>query len=615
MNSHDALNAAPDAVPSSSPFTGGPAPEISSSDVKVEMALPATPTHPSIHHKVAANYFKAVTVIDDEIYKKGRFETGEEGQMLIKRFDSLRQSCEERGMLCHLLQFPHTVGDATDYGDPETRKHLDRAVASAKAADVVVLDWNLGHETHHGNALHILKALAESSHVGFVMIYTQQKSLKSVSIDLQTAFNRWGNNLEPLLLEEDPKPDSTDADANDFEEGEVAEPKQFGFQLNQRLFVFLSVKDQDDRVGVRAEDLVDVIYNALESSLQGRLKWAGLELMARFREVLPQVVAALPDADPALLGQILFQKQDEVAAQVADSLLDELRHALAEKPLEVVGDQELFAALKEHMIALCSDLERWGKVVGQKTYTATKTSKVRVESRKNVQPHEKEPWGRFETLADNWQNAELDALRDEITQGEEEGPEKNSPLSGLTVYIKGGLVPTLAHYLVETAEESEALKTHIAWAQVRESVLLSQNLTLRPGTVLKKIKGPETAPEWLFCQTGACDCYRPTGYGFTFIVGAAPKKSRSGRSETQACVSGHEIVWNAAHMHILQDPTEEKQLESGKGHSDCGVEQATYEIVGALRFEFAARTIQRVFNHQGRIGVDTCEWIRMRRGE
>ena len=538
--------------------------------------------------EVATKYCRVVTAIDDEIYTIGKFDNGAEGQMLSRRFDELRQSCEERNMLCHLFQFPKSLSDAED--DPETRKYLERAVGSAKAADIVILDWNLGHETHHGNALEVIKSLVDAKHIGFVMIYTQQENLKAVSVELEAAFKRWEQHLEKLPGEPE-SPGSVSGEAEGFETGEIEEG-QFGFQHQQRLFIFLSVKNISDKAGVKADELIDKIYDALVASIKGRLKWAGLELMTRAREILPAVVASLPEADSALMAQICFQREDEVAAQVADSILDEIHHALVGKPLEVVSDEELFSKLQDRMVEIYGNEELWKNAVKDKVYSDFQAGRSKIESGKSATNKEQEIIAQIGELPEKWRAAKIENLRGETEDDE------NERSSFLLMSGKEAFSETLAYHLAGSRDEGLILQPFIVWASVRESVLLAQTTALRPGVVLKRKDGRDEGPEWLLCQTGACDCYRPTGNGYLFVAGKSViERTRSKLSQTQSCVREREIIWDATQLHILEDPTQQ------------------YEIVGALRTEFAARIIQRVFNYQGRIGIDTSEWIRSRRGE
>ena len=69
------------------------------------------------------------------------------------------------------------------------------------------------------------------------------------------------------------------------------------------------------------------------------------------------------------MHEMLYQKDDEVAQQVAEILLDELETKFHRHPLEVVCDSQLLKSLKTKMQALSADKAAVTRIVSNASPT------------------------------------------------------------------------------------------------------------------------------------------------------------------------------------------------------------------------------------------------------
>jgi hypothetical protein len=638
--------------------------------------------------EVARSFCRSVAAIDDDIFD---ITDGLSKRRLSQLFEDLRRSCVDQGVLCHLHHYPRTSynPDADDSiedaiaGSAPVKEHFQRAVKAAEAADVVILDWNLGSSNSHQHSQEILRVLASSSAVRFVFIYTDA-SIQEVRGHLNDAFPNIKELAPPpkagAISDTDEEEEEGEEDGSSVtgtasalpsnmtvEEGvrqeEVEHP--LGFELDNHLFIFVGNKSH-----LFADRVIEAVLKALTRCFPDHIKWAGLEMAVRTRTLLPRVIAAMPEmTDGALLLQMLYQKENEVAEQVSQAILDDLRAALHEEPLKTVCDETLFHHLTSHMARLSGEessetLKRITTSIGcdfvqKRDLVLAKKEQQRSAAEKKLL--------KFHS---NWSQAtlsDLPALRRQVSRYKiydwfphELDKDANSSEQALK------LCESLGCYIESCSyEEAHALQAAVAWASMRESVMIeTQRSSMQPGAILRRIKQEEVteqppnskavnAPEWLLCVTGACDCYRNKN-GYLVVAGEIkpPNKRQSEQAQTQVAFKGQELVWDSGKlskigedqiMHPItvqnQDAaldaeipnaTQEEKDDKVKSTSTTVISgdamvamtiakgivpEAKYEIVGFLRYEFGSRLIHRVWSHQTRVGVDSSEMLRQLRRE
>ena len=638
-----------------------------------------------IRHQVAKDYCRTIAAIDDDIFESV------EGRTLSLRFAALQRSCAEAGVLCHLHSYPKTSASPDD---ERAKQPFSSAVSTAKAADVVLLDWYLGSDQNSGNpdhAIRLLQELAATDPVRFVLIYTTESKdvveskLKKVLPKLRPLTDETNLAIDAGDEDEENEDEENEDEENEDEENEDEEnedeenedeenedeenedesnlmlisgdgdgsvPKgpeeaeakskiTAGLRLDNRFFVFVGTKED-----LKAEDLVDTVQGAMASCFTDHLKWAGLEMAVKTRALLPRIVTHLPDnTDNALVLQMLYQNEDEVAEQVGAVLVDELKAALRDDPLKTVCDETLVSHLRAAM-AFLADPEQaelletitsgLGSDYGAKRRAAwgNKNSGERLNAEEN----------KLVEFQASWATADLAKIRKAMAKRKEIDkwfPHDISDQRASERQKRLDICQAVSCYLEGCSQTDNAvIAPSVAWATVCESVLLApQEAVMRPGAILSKISGSKSDPQWVLCLTGSCDCRRNKN-GFLVVAGAekALEQISSDLEQTQTTFQLKEFVWKSSKLSVILDsnirppdapgnaPTAEAAVASLGSNEEMAIAalakdteavsaKTLYEVKGYLRQEFAMRLIHRVWTYQTRVGVDGAELLRQRRAE
>lgn len=581
--------------------------------------------------KIARDYCRVIAVIDDQVFEH-------DGRTMEPRFYHLQQESQQHDILCGFLHYKGHDCDA----DAE---ELERAVRSARAADVVVLDWKMGNPEQRksevgldlgdeSHALSIIRKLAEDHALRFVVIYTRE-SADSVEEELQRGLKE---SCELCELTGSNKPIAEPATPDDFvtgKEKEAPTPSRSRiYHWQNRLFITVRQCNGDKSVSPR--ELIELIPSILLDAFTDHLHWAGLEVAARTKRMLPQIIADLPAmTDGGILHQLLYQQDNEIAEQITEVLLDELEFRFQVSPLETVSDVVLFDHLKSTMQRLCANKEILTSIVEKlspswiegrdiaRSKNLLKTTPTAMDKRRaDVVKH-------LESLS--WINVDLQACRSALAGDKavkvvkyfphDPEPDPGDPCRAASEYIK-------------TALQLDGQNTKFdAWVGLRESVVSTVNKNqLWPGYVLRRANPAQGQSEWLLCITPACDCAHPKDGNYLFVEGkkrtGSPQASEA--RETQTFVRDHEIIWNAQSLVVLHKPLERIKVMVEQTDPLANVQLVVeavgaveetltgvdeFEVYGCLRPKFTERIIQRIWSYQSRVGVDSSEIYRQVRKE
>lgn len=575
-----------------------------------------------IRSKVAKSYCRSIAVIDDEVFEPRGSVT------LSSRFNSVRRSCQDEGIVCHLFDYPMNPNDI------EADRVNKAAVKLALGADVVVLDWALGLADNPENSRAILKLLARDKGFRFVVIYTN-KALVRVervlrNVEELARLKPVGGDWEPL--EELKAGEGAEAEGEgelnlaDLDEGgaqdstevageeevhreaatEAAEPVEAAgfaprfYHLDHRLFLSVQAKPADP---LESAQLVGSIRAALLQSFPDDLHWSGLEMAARVREWFPKVLATLPvGTDKGLQFQSLYQRDGDVADQVAEVLLDELRLALRSDRLQSVSDALLFDEIKGGMQAL-GESDRLSEIAHKASCAAR--SLIGLDNAQQ-EPRAVDP----AAFAAVWNNPRLNQAREALQSFKGTGDYFPNSLEEDESRVVYRVVST---YLGAGEEGDSCQRPCEKWASVRESALLKVQRPIETGHIIEDLAKPDALDRWRLCISPLCDCAHPKD-GYLVVVGEELPTSRpSAQPETQSSVVVRsseqpdattrecQIAWDARRVQFIpKDALEDKEK---------------YKLAGIVRSTFVSRVVHRVFAWQSRVGVDTSEFVRRVRNE
>jgi hypothetical protein len=534
-------------------------------------------------------YCRVVAIIDDEI------EDATNPGKYSEQFSALRNNLDDSAIICHLHNY-ETFPVAND--DEKAMAAVDRAYRIACAADLVIIDWHLGLEADPKYALLVIGKLIKEAGIRFVLINTNVNLNEAVR-ELKNTFNA--------------------------QEQAGGDPLLKRFKINDSFFISLRKKPTNSRTSDQdANKLIEEAQRWLASSFPDHLHWAGLELAVRVREMLPKVIAVMPKGtNAALLHQLFYQRgPQEIAAQITEVFLDDLKFHFGQNPLKTASDSALFELLKKQMIQLaesekelrsvhdsydpdwqnivisCEAKDKARSQINEKLKSAQHSAESQLKLKTRLEGYadsdqEKVIRGflkRLDKIKENWRSAELEAVK------------KNLPLyfPGLKPEPETHIIAAYLNKLLGSKHEDSL----ISWASLKEGTTIpfDKNTPLFPGCVLKR-RTTKQSYEYLLCISPACDCYTGGKEGYLFVSGKSKPTERSSPSITQLCFQNKNIAWNAEVLVVMKPKPSAEGVIKG------------YTLVGAFRSQFTSRIIHRVWSFQSRVGVDTSEYYRLIRGE
>lgn len=575
----------------------------------------------AVRLEIAKQYCRSIAVIDDQIFEEGNRPT------VSSLFNTLREDCEENGVLCHLNHYPLRQYDPDN---PEVIQQLKRAQRLIENSDAVILDWNLGHADTPEHALHLIRDLQNTTSLRFVLIYTRRKDFDEIERQLFSVvenLEKMQNSIQSHVVGEEEAVEAEPTDEETLkadEKGKAdvepasARGQLHDYRMKNNLFIFVRNKGE-----LQADQILNTIQQAMLRSFPDHLHWAGLEMAAKTRSLLPMIISKLPvNTDGALSHQLLYQNDGELANQVSEVFVDELKFGLQENPLKSIGDGVLFTQVCSYMRDLCKDPDALRQIVTSSStgwHQAVEQIKAKKVLGQTITSDEGKRLAVENQLGElTWEDVKLENARAAATG-------KSPKLFPFDPVVLGNLSRIIATYIETAFQRNSLITDYRAWASLKESVLSKiAEEKIWPGHILHRKQHDDEKPDYLLCITPACDCYRPKQGKYLFVGGTAldtdkPKKP-STPQETQSCVGNLQITWNATDLIIEKNPLANSSVadagtsEASKHEPELG-EGPRFEIIGALRPTFTERIIQRIWTYQSRVGVDTSELFRTIRGE
>jgi len=536
--------------------------------------------------RIAANYCRVVAVIDDDIdctmpEADADAETTSNRLVVSPRFWQLRQDLQNRKILCHLHHYPKLNLSATD---DASEIEIEKAVSVATAANVIVLDWNLGMEKGSEHAEAILEKMVKSGGLRFVIINSNDHPTDICGRLEQINF------MVPFMKEQS----GTGAAA------------PLRVKLGDQVFILIREKRPAVKPDEDASMLVDEVFKWLEGVFPDHLHWAGLELASRISLVLPKVLGTLPKStDVPLFHQWMFNDDGETNNQVVSLLLDEIGLLLDLHPLSPLDDELIKDRVTEQMKIFAAgkffEKPAAKEVFGTGFAEVKKNFDLVTNPRPGAAP--KQPSALTQLILGFEKTWNEICLQQERVKPDNElrahfpGPEDSKKHLRAAIHLK--------HAFAIPSPPFEALA---AWYESAFSDL-GKPKRLFPGAVFKKnAANTETNdPEWLLCVAPGCDCRWGTQDAFAFLPGRKIDAATRGKELMSTCISAVSegpvtIAWK--HKNVMLRP---------KGQGEDLVHG--YILAGAIRPMHAVRICHRTWTHQARVAVDVPEYIRAERGE
>ncbi len=523
---------------------------------------------------IAQRYCGTVLVLDDEV--EVCTKTGD-GVQINPLFLSAKRAFENKGMLCDLRHIEH------DFDDHERIKHLRQ---QWRRSDTVVLDWYLGGGKQTlkdpTNALQVLRDLSESGGFRFALIQSKENPDQIVA-RLRKEFPECTDMLvapqqnptadddeSEVVSEEDLVPDlengiqMTDGQPSMTVSSSQEAPSTY--RLTPSLYVSVVEKDKDHK---RVVDVPFFFASGLKRAFPDHLHWVGFDFASRVRELLPKVLAALPSGtDVALVFQALLQGDDELGDSLVECLTDEVRELLRSNSLESASDKTII----EHFIEM-------SRTEGGSSAWNTATARGVKDACKYVHSID---------VADQPVFAQYFGGQNmQVAKGRKKVQEQLSDF--------------IAHSL-KLAVGSEGKGLHDGFGALREHYQTETAKRLTTGIVLRR-SGVDTR-EWLLCLSPSCDCARgDEEREYLFVEGEELGTPQSETVNTvQTCLS-----LDGGFVHIKWSSKRFKTIK-------CSPYEVTgFEFHSRLRDDFVYLLTQRVFGWQSRVGVNTSEFLRVRR--
>ncbi|TGN19102.1 response regulator receiver domain [Leptospira idonii] len=284
-----------------------------------------------LKRNIASHYCGSIAIIDDDVL----IEDKEDSSLKVgEAFRSLIEKCSEDSILCHLHSFPKEATVTSEQSSSD--KAIAAALAVAKKADVVILDWYLGLNDRPEYSLKLLNQLSESDSIRFILVYTGHSPNVEGRL-LEIGFKKKENSIRV----ERPS-------ASESEEPEIAGQVNEGdlpiFVKDNKIFLSFFDKAEMD-----SSTLIDKIYSMLYSSYPDLLHWAGFELSYRVKELFPKILPKLPvKVDKEIAIQALFKSiPNELSYQISNLILDEVKKSLLLAPVSILQDETLLSIISK----------------------------------------------------------------------------------------------------------------------------------------------------------------------------------------------------------------------------------------------------------------------------
>ena len=255
-----------------------------------------------VRKDIMRNFLRTLVWIDDEIRPDRADSDGDPFRAL---FYPIAQEFQKRNLLVHLHSYAADTGNGGDNMYDETDSTcFDSAVALAKKADVIILDWHLGAE-NPDNSILLLKSLEQESAISYIVV-------------LSKADTKFEADMRDMLVSDSENP----SESHLFRRNGDAWANRQGTHI-------VVMKKPDIKPGFASgfcDTVITAIYNLMSKANPDYLHWAAIEIAAKLRHSIPGWIQAIPrGTDAAVLSELISSKT-EARDFIPEHLLEDLSH-------------------------------------------------------------------------------------------------------------------------------------------------------------------------------------------------------------------------------------------------------------------------------------------------
>lgn len=260
-----------------------------------------------LREKIVRQYCRTAIWIDDQILDDQSIDYDNPSTMHdhFDFFVRIAREFQEKGISCSLKNFPEWNDEEDSYAD-DMDSILDECKRLTFCADIILIDWMLGHPDSPKYCIEILKHVINSEGNRFIIILSQADEAERIFSqefpEFQSKSQRWKNDGSGIFISLQNKRDFR---KNDTE----SEP--------QKLF--------------------DKILLLMTEVHEDYLHWIALEMAAKIKEIAPQWISSLPKhTDLGILAEVKHSR-DTVCETIFENLMEDLRVAIKPESLESLG--------------------------------------------------------------------------------------------------------------------------------------------------------------------------------------------------------------------------------------------------------------------------------------
>lgn len=256
-----------------------------------------------IRGEVMKKFLRTLIWIDDEIRPD---KTDLSGHPFRSFFYPTARHFQKKELLVHLQPYEAKTSNEGDNIFDEDSESLDSAVALAKKADVIILDWHLGLD-RPTNSIKLLKRLNQESAIRYVIV-----------------LSKFAGNFEDEMIEADMVAQEASGSV------EPAAFKRIGdaWANSHGTHVIVMSKPKVEAYSAEgfSQEVIDAIFKLMSRGTPDYLHWAAIEIAAKLRHSIPAWVQSLPrETDTAVLSE-LISDDAEARSFIPEHLLEDLSH-------------------------------------------------------------------------------------------------------------------------------------------------------------------------------------------------------------------------------------------------------------------------------------------------
>lgn len=256
----------------------------------------------TIRTQIIRQFCKSIAWIDDEIIGASACKDQLPAEALLsKHFSYFSKEAEllyQAGMLCSLI--PFESGDSLT----ETEQQITRCADLCTAADVIILDWQMGSHQDFSCCLKIIKKILLLQGIRFIIILSNFAS--GITEDLQSEFDMLHYRNSSVWLTDD--------------KGK-----------------YITIAEKSDN------NLTDILSEKLLCFSDSLLAWVAIEISNIIRKTIPTLIKSIPnDADAGfLLDYFLSGKDSFTSDTIISNMLEDINYTVKYSVLTSLSSREI----------------------------------------------------------------------------------------------------------------------------------------------------------------------------------------------------------------------------------------------------------------------------------